>query len=135
MTRNDDERVADILEATTHLAALVDRGRSAFDTDTAERFAIERLLEITGEGSNAMSAESRDRYPSIDWADITRLRIVLAHASTRIRFGRSRRATCPAWHQHFGRRARELPLRSPLARAPLRTPSRRYLPLADRLPA
>lgn len=84
MSRNDDERVADILEATTHLAALVDRGRPAFDTDTAVRFAIERLLEIIGEASNAMSAESRDLYPSVEWADITRLRIVLAHHYHRV---------------------------------------------------
>jgi len=83
VTRNDDERIAGI-QATTQLARPVGRGRAAFDTDTAVRFAIERFLEIIGEASNAMSTDSRDRYPGVNWTDITRLRIVLAHHYHRV---------------------------------------------------
>lgn len=53
MSRSDDERVADIFEATEQLAQLVGRGRPAFDTDIVVRLAVERLLEIIGEAANA----------------------------------------------------------------------------------
>ena len=48
MSRSDDERVADILEAAAEIAAVVDRGKAAWDTDRIGRLAVERLLEIIG---------------------------------------------------------------------------------------
>ena len=39
----------------------------------------ERLLEIIGEAANQLSDETREAYLSVQWRDITRLRIVLAH--------------------------------------------------------
>lgn len=84
MSRSDDERVDDIIEAADQLAQLVGRGRRVFDADIVVRLAVERLLEIIGEASSAMSAGGRDRYPGIDWRDITRLRIVLAHHYHRV---------------------------------------------------
>ncbi len=84
MSRSDDERVADILEATDQLAQLVERGRAEFDADFVVRLAVERLLEIIGEAGSAMSDEGRSGYPAIEWRDITRLRIVLAHHYHRI---------------------------------------------------
>ncbi len=62
----------------------MNRGRHEFDSDSTVRLAIERLLEIIGEASNAMSAESRAGYPGIRWQDVTRLRIVLAHHYHRV---------------------------------------------------
>ena len=79
MSRSDDERVADILEATDQLAQLVERGRAEFDADFVVRLSVERLLEIIGEAASAMSDEGRSDYPAIEWRDMTRLRIVLAH--------------------------------------------------------
>ena len=84
MSRSDDERVADILEATEQLAQLVGRGRPAFDADIAVRLAVERLLEIIGEAANALSDLRRARHPDVEWRDITRLRIVLAHHYHRV---------------------------------------------------
>lgn len=55
------------------------RGRAAYETDLAVRYAIERLLEIIGEASNALSEKTRRRYSSVAWRDVARLRIVLAH--------------------------------------------------------
>ena len=49
MSRSDDERVADILEAAAEIAAVVDRGKAAWDQDRVSRLAVERLLEIIGE--------------------------------------------------------------------------------------
>ncbi len=84
MSRGDDERLADILESADQVSQLVGRGRGEFDSDIAVRFAIERLLEIIGEASNSMSADGHARYPGVNWHDISRLRIVLAHHYHRV---------------------------------------------------
>lgn len=49
MSRADVPRVDDMLEATVEIAAIVERGRGAYDQDVALRRAIERCLEILGE--------------------------------------------------------------------------------------
>jgi hypothetical protein len=69
VSRGDDDRVADILEAADQVALLVGRGRSEFDADIAVRFAVERLLEIIGEASNAVSDDGRDRYQGVEWQE------------------------------------------------------------------
>lgn len=84
MSRSDEQRLADIRDACATLALLADRGRAAFEDDTAIRLAMERLLEIIGESSAALSPEVRHRYTSVPWRDITRLRIRLAHHYHRI---------------------------------------------------
>lgn len=84
MTRTDDERLQDILEACAELAELVARGHGEFARDRAVRLAIERLLEIVGEAANALSQEMRDRFRAVDWTGISRLRIVLAHHYHRV---------------------------------------------------
>ena len=49
MSRAGVQRVDDMLEATVEIAAIVERGRGAYDQDVALRRAIERCLEILGE--------------------------------------------------------------------------------------
>ena len=82
MTRSDEQRLADLLDAADELAGIVGRGRDAFDTDPILRRAAERLLEIIGEAANGLSEEATDAHPSVPWRDITRLRIVLATTTT-----------------------------------------------------
>lgn len=84
MTRSDAERVTDIIEACREASALVDGGRDRFDADRTVQLALERLLEIIGEATNALTDDTKDRYPDIEWRDITRLRIVLAHHYHRV---------------------------------------------------
>ena len=84
MSRSDDERVADIIEAANQIAAVVERGREAWDEDRIAQLAVERLLEIVGESARAMSDEARGRYPSVPWSDIIGLRVVLAHHYHRV---------------------------------------------------
>ncbi len=79
MTRSDEHRIGDIVNAAAELADIVERGRNEFDADPVLRRASERLLEIIGEASNLLSNETTDRHPEVPWRDITRLRIVLAH--------------------------------------------------------
>ena len=56
MSRTDDERIADILEAAGELAAVVDVGRDEFSVSVLHVRAAERLLEIIGEASNGQQA-------------------------------------------------------------------------------
>lgn len=84
MTRSDAQRIADLLDAAAELAAVVARGRAAFDGDPILRRAAERLLEIVGEAANALSESTREAHSEVPWRDITRLRIVLAHHYHRV---------------------------------------------------
>ena len=49
MSRSDDLRLLDILEASDRIDRLVARGPLAFSDDEAIQPAIERMLEIIGE--------------------------------------------------------------------------------------
>lgn len=84
MSRSDDERVADILEAATEVSALVASGRDEWDGDRVRRLAVERLLEIIGEAARALSDEGRARYAEVPWPDVIGLRTVLAHHYHRV---------------------------------------------------
>jgi uncharacterized protein with HEPN domain len=55
VSRSDEQRVADLLEAADELAAIVGRGREAFDSDPVLRRASERLLEIIGEAADGLA--------------------------------------------------------------------------------
>ena len=71
MTRSDDQRIADILEAADRIAIIVARGREAWDSDVSSELAVERLLEIIGEAARAMTEEGRAQVTSLppvpDW--------------------------------------------------------------------
>ncbi|HVF74850.1 MAG TPA: HepT-like ribonuclease domain-containing protein [Acidimicrobiales bacterium] len=84
MSRSDDERVADILEAAAEVGALVASGREEWDRDRTRRLAVERLLEIIGEAARALSDEGRARYGEVPWPDVVGLRTVLAHHYHRV---------------------------------------------------
>jgi uncharacterized protein with HEPN domain len=53
VSRRDDERVADILDAASEIAEIIELGRDAWDKDRIRRLAVERLLEIIGEAANS----------------------------------------------------------------------------------
>lgn len=57
---------------------MVADGREAFDTDWMQR-ATERLLEIIGEASNAISDEFKSDHPDVPWRHVVSLRHLLAH--------------------------------------------------------
>lgn len=84
MSRSDDERVADILEAADELAQVVAVGRAAFAASPLHRRAAERLLEIIGEASTTLSDEFKSSHPGVAWRDVGALRILLAHHYQRI---------------------------------------------------
>lgn len=84
MSRADDERIADILDAARQIAEVVQRGRQRWDDDRVSQLAVERLLEIIGESARAMSSEARSARPEVPWADVIGLRVVLAHHYHRV---------------------------------------------------
>lgn len=84
MSRRDDERIADIVDAARQIAEVVELGREAWDGDRISQLAVERLLEIIGESARAMSSEARSALPEVTWADVIGLRVVLAHHYHRV---------------------------------------------------
>lgn len=84
MSRSDDERIDDILEAAAEVQAIVADGRETWDRDRVRRLAAERLLEIIGEAARALSHECRALYPEVPWSDVVGLRTVLAHHYHRV---------------------------------------------------
>lgn len=79
MSRSDEERIADIIEAGGQIAGIVSVGKAAWDGDRVAQLAVERLLEIIGESARATSEESRAQHPDVAWSDVIGLRVVLAH--------------------------------------------------------
>jgi len=84
VSRSDDERVADILDAAHELASVVQVGIDEFRAGFLRLRAAERLLEIIGEASASLSDEFKQAHPGIAWREVTALRILLAHHYHRI---------------------------------------------------
>jgi uncharacterized protein with HEPN domain len=84
VSRSDDQRVQDILDASDQILNVVKDGRDAWDKDRLRQLAVERLLEIIGESANSLTDSFRAQYPDIAWRDIIGLRIVLAHHYHRV---------------------------------------------------
>jgi uncharacterized protein with HEPN domain len=84
MSRGDDERLADILEAAGELAEIVALGHDRFARESVLQRAAERLLEVIGEAANAVGDDTRARLSSVAWSDVSRLRVLLAHHYHRV---------------------------------------------------
>jgi uncharacterized protein with HEPN domain len=84
LSRSDDLRLDDIQEAADQLAELVAGGRDEFDRDRTRQRAMERLLEIIGEASSALSEQYRSTRQSVPWRHIINLRHLLAHHYHRV---------------------------------------------------
>lgn len=79
MTRRDEQRISDILDACHEIAELTDMRAQANVPSWVLTRAAERLLEIVGEAAGALSAATQGEYAEVPWRDITRMRILLAH--------------------------------------------------------
>jgi uncharacterized protein with HEPN domain len=84
VSRADDQRIDDIVEAASEITAIVADGREAWEHDRVQQLAVERLLEIIGESARAMTDSGRARYPEVPWTDVIGLRTVLAHHYHRV---------------------------------------------------
>ena len=84
MSRSDELRVQDILDAADQILDITQVGRDAWDKDRLRQLATERLLEIIGESANSLTDEFRIQHPEVPWRDIIGLRVVLAHHYHRV---------------------------------------------------
>ena len=84
MTRAETQRIDDMLQAMSEIADIVSRGRVAFDHDIALRRAVERCLEILGESSKMVTADTKDEIEDVPWTDLARVRDRLSHHYHRI---------------------------------------------------
>ncbi|HUW78320.1 MAG TPA: hypothetical protein VMV52_06175 [Candidatus Nanopelagicaceae bacterium] len=58
MSRDDGQRIQDIIDAAEKVALLVSEGRTAYDESPSIGPAIERFLEIIGEAANVLTDET-----------------------------------------------------------------------------
>ncbi len=84
MSRSDNLRILDIIEAAEEVAAILSEGEDAFKTNLVSQRAIERLLEIIGEAANQISEETKNSFTDVEWRDVSNLRILLAHHYFRV---------------------------------------------------
>lgn len=84
MSRGDNQRLLDIIEAAAEVGAIVANGRDEYLANPVAKRAVERLLEIIGEAANLLSDETKDSFPNVEWREITNLRILLSHHYFRI---------------------------------------------------
>lgn len=84
MTRADDKRIDDMLQAASEIAEVVNRGRTAYDNDVILRRAVERCLEILGESSKMVSTATRESISGVPWSDLAKVRDRLSHHYHRI---------------------------------------------------
>lgn len=79
MSRNDNQRIADILDACDELAVIIELKSQGTTPAVVLVRAAERLLEIIGEAAGNVTAAETDLHPEVDWRELSRLRIFLAH--------------------------------------------------------
>lgn len=84
MSRSDELRVQDILDAADQILDVVKDGQDAWKKDRLRQLAVERLLEIIGESATYLSDDFRARFPGVPWRDVIGLRVVLAHRYHRV---------------------------------------------------
>lgn len=77
--RDDDARLADIIEACEHLIRHVGSDLQRLRDDPVARAAAHRWLEIIGEASSQLSEERKELHPSVAWRELIGMRNILAH--------------------------------------------------------
>ncbi len=82
MSRRDEAlRLRHILDYATEAIQMAQgRRREDLDTDRQFALALTRLVEIIGEAAARVSQETRAKFPSVPWQDITGMRNRLVHA-------------------------------------------------------
>ena len=83
MTRSDEERLADILQAIQRCqdyASLPPVRRTRVDAYDA----VLRNLAVIGEAVRSLPSETRDRMPDVPWAAIAGLRNIVVHEYFRV---------------------------------------------------
>lgn len=75
----DRRRLDDILAATDDAGMIVDRGRTAFDTDPLVVRAAKNIIAELGEAAKALSSETTHAIPDVPWRAIAGMRDRIIH--------------------------------------------------------
>ncbi len=106
MTRGDEHRIADILDAAQKLAQRLDIPFETWVGDEDLRLVTERLIEIIGEAARAMTDEGRANWPDVDWTGLIGLR---KRSGPRLPPNSARVAVAGGHRRHPGDRGRAHP--------------------------
>lgn len=77
--RDDQARVADIIEACEQIVEHIGGDHDRFRTDPVIQAASQRWLEILGEASAGLSDEFKQAHAEVAWRDLVGMRNILAH--------------------------------------------------------
>lgn len=79
MTRSDQDRVADILDACRRLSEVAKLGRAEYDRNWIVQSAVERQLEIIGEAASRLSEDFQGSHVGLPARQAKALRNVISH--------------------------------------------------------
>jgi uncharacterized protein with HEPN domain len=77
--KDDGLYLGHILDSITAIETYTGGGEAAFRASPMMQDAVIRQLEIIGEATKRLSAQSRNRHPEIPWKQIAGMRDVLIH--------------------------------------------------------
>ena len=77
--RSDAERLKDILDAIVTIRSHMVASREEYDADEVKRWFYLKQIEIVGEASWKLSAETKSKEPGIPWDRIAGMRHILVH--------------------------------------------------------
>jgi len=76
----DKQRLLHILEAISEIELYTrEAGLAEFLSNSMMRFASIKQIEIIGEAANFITAETKGKFNSIEWNQITGMRHILVH--------------------------------------------------------
>lgn len=77
--RDDNERLLDILESIERIEKYSIGGRAAFEQNELIQIWMLHNLQIMGEAVRALSSETVERAPEIEWSKVIGMRNILVH--------------------------------------------------------
>jgi uncharacterized protein with HEPN domain len=79
LTREDSERIADILAAARRIAEIVAHGREAFDSSEIFQSAAFFNIQVIGEAAVQLTEAVRTGYPDVPWQQVIGMRNFVVH--------------------------------------------------------